>query len=250
MRELTQHPLSATFPPMSEPDFAVLAADIASNGLRSAVVIHGGQVLDGWHRYRACSVAGVEPLSVEFDGADPVAFVLSMNLSRRHLTPSQRAAAVLECSQWRGLGACSAPVRTQTTAQLAKLADVSTRTIENAKSAIRKGKLSDLKSGTVTAKKAAVDHPDAKEREPYDPREEAYEFAAEAMTIIEADDRLKAAMAEVTKAKRETKTISALYDSLKSEVAAHQRQASHWMRKAKRSALCAACKASLETASA
>ena len=248
MLELTQHPLSAAFPAMPEADFDALRVDIATNGLRTPVVLHSGQVLDGWHRYRACAWAGVEPRTVDFDGDDPVAFVLSMNLSRRHLTPSQRAASVLECSEWRPLGACSAPVRPKTAVQLAKLADVSTRTIENAKAGIRKGRLDDLKSGTITAKAAAapekVDPPDD-EPEAYDPREEMYELAAEAMTIIEADDKLKAAMEEIAKAKRETKTISALYDSVKGEVAAFKRDATRWMKKAQKSALCKTCKAAL-----
>jgi ParB-like chromosome segregation protein Spo0J len=152
---MTQHPLSAAFPPMPETDFEALVADVAKHGLQSAVVLYQDQVLDGWHRYRACVIAGVEPRVTDFDGADPIAFVLSMNLNRRHLTPSQRAAAVLECEQWRGPGAKAAPVPPPTTAQLAKLADVSPRTIRNAKAAIRKGKLADLKSGAVTAKAAA-----------------------------------------------------------------------------------------------
>lgn len=250
MRELTQHPLSAAFPPMSEPDFAALTADIAKNGLRSAVVLHQDQVLDGWHRYRACLAAGAEPRVIDFDGADPVTFVLSMNLTRRHLTASQRAAAVLECSEWRGVGANSAPVRTPTTVQLAKLADVSSRTIENAKAAIRKGKLADLKSGAITAKAAAkpaaAATPKAVESEPFDANAELLESAAEALTIMAADDKLKAAWDEVAKAKREAKASSALYDKLKAEVGALKREISRWMAKAKKSALCKACKVNLE----
>jgi hypothetical protein len=251
---LTQHPLSAAFPPMAEPDFEALVADVAENGLQSAVVLHQDQVLDGWHRYRACLSAGVEPRTVDFEGADPVTFVLSMNLNRRHLTASQRAAAVLECSEWRGVGANSAPVRTPTTATLAKLADVSTRTIENAKAAIRKGRLEDLKSGAVTAKAAAKPIAGAApepaviidpEPEAFDPNAELLEHAAEAMAIINSDDIAKAALQEAIKAKREATAVYALYDALKGEVAAYKREISRWMYKAKASAACPACKASL-----
>ena len=253
MKTLAQHPLSAAFPPMSEPDFDALVADVAEHGLQSAVVLHQGQVLDGWHRYRACLKAGVEPRTVDFDGADPVAFVLSMNLNRRHLTASQRAAAVLECKEWRADGDRWAPVPTN--ADLAKLADVSPRTIKNAKAAIRKGRLADLKSGAVTAKAAAkptaveapkATAPEAVEPEPFDADAELLEASAEALTIIAADDRLKAAMGEVAKAKRETKTISALYDALKAEVNAHKREAAKWMAKAKKAAVCKACRINLE----
>src|SRR5262249_42799179 len=42
-------------------------------------------------RYRACLAAGVEPTLTPFRGDDPVAFVISANLRRRHLDESQRA---------------------------------------------------------------------------------------------------------------------------------------------------------------
>ena len=95
----------------------------------------------------------------------------------------------------------------------------------------------------VETKKAAVDQPEPPD---FDPTTELLEHAAEAMTIIDADDRLKAAFGEVTKAQRETKAISAMYDALKTEVAAFKREATRWMKKAKKSAICKACRASLE----
>ncbi len=101
----------------------------------------------------------------------------------------------------------------------------------------------------VERRKDAIDRPSLRGQdmapEAYDPREEMYELAAEAMTIIEADDKLRAAMEEIAKAKRETKTISALYDSVKGEVVAFKRDATRWMKKAQKSALCQTCKASL-----
>ena len=88
-----QHPLSAIFPAMTAADFAQLRADIAANGLRQPIIIYDGQVLDGWHRYRACSETGTEILAEAFTGDDRAAqdFVLSANLARRHLTTSDRA---------------------------------------------------------------------------------------------------------------------------------------------------------------
>ncbi len=47
------------------------------------------EILDGRRRWRACQMAGVRPVTRPVSVADPVAYVLSLNLHRRHLTPSQ-----------------------------------------------------------------------------------------------------------------------------------------------------------------
>ena len=97
----TQHPLSAAFPAMSDEDFQALKDDIEVNGQREPVMLFEGMVLDGWHRYRACAELGLSVEKFTFSATDdPVAFVLSHNLHRRHLSASQRAAAVVACSEW------------------------------------------------------------------------------------------------------------------------------------------------------
>ena len=53
-------------------------------------------LLDGRNRYRACEMAGVELRMRYYDGADPIAFSLSLNLKRRHLTAGQKAFTALE----------------------------------------------------------------------------------------------------------------------------------------------------------
>jgi hypothetical protein len=92
---LHQHPLSAAFPSMPEKEIEALTLDIEAHGQRESGVLLDGMVLDGWHRYLACDKLGVQFKAKDFDGADPVAFVISKNLHRRHLTASQRAAAVV-----------------------------------------------------------------------------------------------------------------------------------------------------------
>lgn len=87
------HPAAAVWPMLSEPDLRRLADDIAANGLVHPIVLdEDGQVLDGRNRLAACKIAGVEPEFVSYDG-DPIAFVLSANNERRHLSLPQRAAA-------------------------------------------------------------------------------------------------------------------------------------------------------------
>ena len=89
------HPAATLFPMMDEVALQALADDIREHGQREPVVLFHGAVLDGRNRLRACELAGVEPQFVTRDDADvgdsPAAFVLSLNLLRRHLDESQRA---------------------------------------------------------------------------------------------------------------------------------------------------------------
>src|SRR5258708_2140914 len=100
MHTFEPHPLCALFPPMTGAEYAALKADIEAHGQRLPIVIHEGAILDGAHRYRVCMEIGVEPAIVEFAGGDPVAFVLSANLHRRHLTAGQHAAIVASAQDW------------------------------------------------------------------------------------------------------------------------------------------------------
>jgi hypothetical protein len=86
------HPVCLLLPDMSEEEFNALKSDIEQHGLQQPILLHpNGQILDGRHRARACNELGVDARFETWSGTDPVAFVLSTNLFRRHLTPSQRA---------------------------------------------------------------------------------------------------------------------------------------------------------------
>jgi hypothetical protein len=86
------HPAANLFPMMSNEAYAQLRDDIAENGMKEAITLWRGELIDGRNRLRACEELKIEPLVNEIeDDADPVAFVLSINLHRRHLDESQRA---------------------------------------------------------------------------------------------------------------------------------------------------------------
>jgi N6-adenosine-specific RNA methylase IME4 len=84
------HPLANIFPLVEGPEFADLVADIREHGLHKPIVMFEDRVLDGRNRLRACEAAGIEPVFTVYTGDDPVAFVVSLNLRRRHLDESQR----------------------------------------------------------------------------------------------------------------------------------------------------------------
>src|SRR5437762_7214601 len=84
-----QHLLGRLLPPMAPDDFQRLAADIAAHGLLEEIVLYQGTILDGWSRYRACQARGIKPRFREFTSHDPVAYVLSRNVQRRHLSVVQ-----------------------------------------------------------------------------------------------------------------------------------------------------------------
>lgn len=84
------HPLASMFPLMEGDDYTALVEDIAQHGQREAIWLYDGMILDGRNRYRACVELGLVPDTQTYTGDDPRAFVVSLNLHRRHLTREQR----------------------------------------------------------------------------------------------------------------------------------------------------------------
>lgn len=87
------HPAANIFRVMDKDEFERLKADIKANGLREAIWTHDGKIIDGRHRFEACTELNIAPTFREWSGEGSlIQFVVSLNLSRRHLDSSQRAA--------------------------------------------------------------------------------------------------------------------------------------------------------------
>jgi len=90
------HPIANIFPAMADAEFQALKADIEQYGQREPIWLFEGKVIDGRHRLRACVELGKSPRTEVYDGFDATAFVVSLNLHRRHLSASQLAFVALE----------------------------------------------------------------------------------------------------------------------------------------------------------
>lgn len=86
------HPAADIFPLMQGDELNELVTDIRAHGLRQPIVTFEEQIVDGRNRARACERAGVEPHYTPFQGEekDLVAFIISANIHRRHLTSEQK----------------------------------------------------------------------------------------------------------------------------------------------------------------
>jgi hypothetical protein len=77
--------------PMDDESLGELMEDIRKHGQRQAVELLNGEIIDGRRRATACNRLGLKIKTVDVDVDDPIAYVLSLNLHRRHLSASQKA---------------------------------------------------------------------------------------------------------------------------------------------------------------
>lgn len=140
MNQLEFHPLSQIFPLIEGAEFDDLVADIRAHGVREPIWLYDGQIIDGRNRYRASAVAGADCPMREYLGDDPAAFVVSLNLKRRHLNESQRAMVAAKLANMpSGARTDLAPIGATSDKQAAKLLNVGERTVERAKTVQRDG---------------------------------------------------------------------------------------------------------------
>jgi ParB-like chromosome segregation protein Spo0J len=163
MSKLEAHPLADLFPSIEGNEFSALVEDVRTNGLLDPIVLHEGMILDGRNRYRAATEAKVKVRTIDFDGPDPLAFVISKNLKRRHLSESQRAMVADKIATIRQGERTDlepfANLRKVDQADAAKLLNVGKRSIEHARKVRTKGtaKLAKaVEDGKLSVSKAAA----------------------------------------------------------------------------------------------
>lgn len=85
------HEIANIFPMMTDADLEQLKDDIVINGQLDPVTLYEGKILDGRNRWKVCTELGLVINYDQYQGDNPLSFVISKNLHRRHLNPSQRA---------------------------------------------------------------------------------------------------------------------------------------------------------------
>jgi hypothetical protein len=138
------HVASVAFPLMTGVELDRLVDDIKRNGLQDEIVlIKEGKVesiLDGRNRDRACELAHVKPRYTYYEGDDPLGYVITKNLLRRHLNESQRALVAARLAQLPAgrpkKGARSSGLSED---KAAKLLNVGRSTVGKAKAVLAKG---------------------------------------------------------------------------------------------------------------
>lgn len=163
------HPLANLFPLIEGNEFDELVVDVRENGLLEPIVLLDSKILDGRNRYRAAleaevifaedvapilkawerdvAVACFERFDPDEDG-DPLSWVLSKNLHRRHLSENQRTMIAAEIatmrqgrpSEWdKDRDDKPANRRVLSQDEAAQMLNVSTRSVQRGRQVIEHG---------------------------------------------------------------------------------------------------------------
>ena len=264
------HPYSEVFPLIEGAEFDALVDDIKAHGLREKIWCFKGAILDGRNRFLACKKAGVKAITRPFKGseASALAFVISANLQRRHLTVEQRAfVGARIATLQRGDNQHTARAATSQK-EVAEQLGISPDSIQRAKKIIEQGSKAlkeAAESGEVPLKKAAklVELPKSEQlkaaaEKPAKPLEspepdmmpepeplsadeiaemdEAAERARQefAEKVMDSDDRIALAGAEVGRLTRDLASMKLHRDHWLNQAGANARFAKGWRRKAEK----------------
>jgi hypothetical protein len=140
-KSLEFHPIADLFPILDKDSigFKALVEDIKANKQHDPVRLYEGKILDGRNRYNACVHLGIDVASLDYLGSDPIGYVLSVNLHRRHLSVSQRAMVAAKLATFtHGGDRSKPPLGGLTDAVVAKLLSVGMRSVERAREVLKK----------------------------------------------------------------------------------------------------------------
>jgi hypothetical protein len=174
-RPLEPHPIAGLFPLLDKDSigFKALIEDIKANRQHDPVILYEGKILDGRNRYRACEHLGIDVATREYVGSDPIGFVLSVNLHRRHLNTSQRAMVAAKLADLEPGANQQTPGTSIEVA--AKLLNVGRASVERARAVLKKGDLSAIEAvekGETTVTDAAKGGEKGEEKGPDKGKEE------------------------------------------------------------------------------
>lgn len=193
---------------MSAAEYAALRDDIQKNGQREPIWVWNDQIIDGRHRAQACEELGIEPASRQYDGDEStlVAFVVSLNLHRRHLDESQRAMVAGRLATLPKGTNQHASIEAPTQTQAADLLNVSRPSVQRAREVIEHGApelMQAVESGRVSVSAAATIADGLKEH-----KEQQAEIVARGeREILEAAKAIRTKKAEERRAERIEKIV-------------------------------------------
>jgi hypothetical protein len=158
--ELEAHSLANLFSRMEGEAFKALVASIREHKQQENIIMYQGKILDGRNRYAACREVGVEPSLVEYEGSDPLGYVMARNVHRRHLSASQRSlvAADLTNLEQGQRPDTSIEVSAVTIDQAAEKLSVGRASVERAKTVLASGDkilIDDVRRGRLSVSAAA-----------------------------------------------------------------------------------------------
>lgn len=158
-KNIPSHQFADIFPLIDDESFDDLVSDIKAHGLRESVILHEGAILDGRNRYRACNLAGVDCRFEIYKGDDALAFAISKNLKRRHLSESQRAMVAAKLANMpRGGDRREQSANLHSASKTAEMLNVSERSVKTAKAVQERGSpalVSAVEKGKVSVSAAA-----------------------------------------------------------------------------------------------
>ena len=175
-RVFTRHSLSSLCGDMDAESFKALVDDIRKQGQLEPIDLVDDEIVDGWHRYRACQLLELEPKTRALpEETELVGYILGKNAHRRHMTAEQRAAVVMLAAGWMPAHRPAGKDKGDTVSLLsndaaAARAGVSKRTIQRVKAHIRAGHGEALATGSETLRSLAAK---ARRAASADPRENA-----------------------------------------------------------------------------